>query len=56
MEESNLEQEKRPPIDSAEAKREFEEESAKREAVLREYGEALARQEQLLREQNEDGL
>lgn len=56
MEESYLEREKHPPIDSAEAKREFEEESAKREAVLREYGKALARQEQLLPQQNEDGL
>jgi hypothetical protein len=56
MKESNREQEKRLPIDSAESKREFEEESAKVEAVVREYEEALARQDQLAREQNDNGL
>jgi hypothetical protein len=56
MKESNREQEKRLPIDSAASQRQFEEESAKRDAVVREYEEALARQEQLVREQDDSGL
>jgi len=56
MKESNREQEKHLPIDSAASQRQFEEESAKRDAVVREYEEALARQEQLVREQDESGL